>query len=158
MQTVVNILIIKITVGDYKLVKSKDLSICAGETAKLFVDEVSGSTITWSTKNQTQLVPFANGDTINVKPKQPTEYYVSINLNGCIKTDSIHVIVNPTSYTLPDENVCYNDSILLNNDGGKITYGIIDQHPTVTLSTDSFYILHQATNLVGYPIASIKNQ
>jgi len=24
------------------------------------------------------------------------------------------------------------------------------------LSTDSFYILHQATNLVGYPIASIK--
>jgi len=45
---------IKITVGDYNnLVNQKTYQYVPGETAKLFVDEVSGSTITWSTKNQT---------------------------------------------------------------------------------------------------------
>lgn len=68
----------------------------------------------WNTGNTT---PF-------LTPTQSGIYWVQGALNGCLDSDTIHVIINPnpTVSLGPDQSICLNDSIILNATNSNAIY------------------------------------
>jgi hypothetical protein len=126
----------KITVSDFKIIKSQDKTICNGDQVKLYINHVNGSTVQWlpaGTLNK------GAGDTLIATPHQTTFFKAYVNLNGCIKTDSIKVNVNPTHSQSENKMVCGDDSVKLFAKGGTSYKWYDERHMKFILGTDSFY-------------------
>lgn len=98
----------------------KDTLICSIDTLQLFASS-SGSTYSW-----TPVATIRNPNTANpfVAPKDTTVYYVSVNNNGCVNTDSITVNVLDfiTVNAGPDTAICQTDIIQLHPISDALSY------------------------------------
>lgn len=103
-----------------------DTSVCEGQTAQLNVINVSNSTFSWSpTAGLSD--PLIQNPTAT--PSVTTVYTVTItNASGCIKTDSVQVIIDPlpiVDFSVAD--VCLNEvSLFLNQ--SSISSGSIQSY------------------------------
>lgn len=98
----------------------KDTLICSIDTLQLFASS-SGGTFSW-----TPVTTIINPNTPNpfVAPKDTTVYYVSVNNNGCINTDSITVNVLDfiTVNAGLDTAICQTDIIQLRPISDALSY------------------------------------
>jgi gliding motility-associated-like protein len=93
-------------------------TICAGDTATIFVtySDINQVTYSWSPGGQTT-------DTIHVKPDSTTTYYVTVtdtNSIGCVMRDSITIAVNPLPKLIltGDTIICKGETDTLHVSGG----------------------------------------
>ncbi len=109
---------VKVTVGTPPAItKSNDTSICKNSSAQLFA--AGGVSYIWtpaaSLSNSTVANPVAT-------PAISTTYYVKvINAEGCAKTDSVKVMINPVPLitTSNDTTICNDASVQLFASGGN---------------------------------------
>ena len=101
-----------------------DLQICLGDTAQL--NASGGISYVWSPIESAPGDTILSNDTIAdplAFPTDTTLFFVSIeDLNGCVDTDSVTVIVNPPPSVDAGSNtgICIGDSIQLGAVGGDI--------------------------------------
>ena len=137
-------------------------SICLGDSIRLRVISIVGTTYTWSNGKTT--------DSITVKPSVTTNYYVIIN-NGCIiDTSYVKVTVLPAFAGIHGtDSICRGDTALLIGSGGGTylwsnsqTTSSIKVTPTITTtytlavsngrcSKDTTFTVHVS----ALPVASI---
>jgi gliding motility-associated-like protein len=98
----------------------KDTLICSIDTLQLFATS-PGSTFSW-----TPVATIRNPNTANpfVAPKDTTVYYVTVNNNGCVNTDSIKVNVLDFIKVNagPDTAICQMDIIQLHPISDALSY------------------------------------
>ncbi len=90
-----------------------NITKCSGETATLTAS-TTGANYLWST-----------GATLNtLQVSQSGVYWVDVNLNGCVKRDSIQVIFNPTPIVNlgNDKTLCEGQTQLLDAQNAGATY------------------------------------
>ena len=101
-----------------------DIQICLGDTAQL--NATGGISFVWTPLESAPGDTILSNDTIADPMAYPTDttlFFVTIeDINGCVDTDSITVIVNPppTVDAGSDAGICIGDSIQLTATGGDI--------------------------------------
>ncbi len=120
-----------------------DVQICIGDSTQLSAN--GADSYVWTPNSS--LTNAVISDPIAF-PTDTTQYIVQgVDLNGCINTDTIIVIVNPlpNADAGANENICENDDLLLIATGGE-SY----------LWSPSFYLNHDTVaNPLAYPDTSM---
>ena len=91
----------------------KDTSYCALDSVQLNATTIGSGVFTWSPANR---IINANTATATVFPTSATKYYVTLNQNGCLATDSVTVKpVNDVNaaITASATSICEDDTITL---------------------------------------------
>jgi hypothetical protein len=103
---------IKILVSDFNLSTSGNRSSCPGSPVKLWATYNPDAVYFWEPDSLTGLAYY--DDTVTVYPQKTTSFKVTVTLNGCIKTDSLVININPQSVDLGGAlTVCPGDSFLM---------------------------------------------
>ncbi len=101
------------------LLAFRDTLICSIDTLQLFANSIGS--FTW-----TPTTTLRNANTANpyVFPKDTTTYYVTVNNNGCINTDSVTVNVLDfiTVNAGPDTSICQTDTFRLKPISDALSY------------------------------------
>ena len=100
--------IVPITIPGRPLVNlGNDTTLCNGSSLLLNATSWSGSTYLWqnNSTNPTYIVTALGTGT----------YYVRVTYNGCIKTDTIRVSINPIMPVTQTKRLCGNDSVQLSS-------------------------------------------
>lgn len=116
-----------------------DLSLCEGSSIQL-----NGSGI--GTPLWYPSAGLSNPNILNpvAAPAQTTTYYLNLQLNGCVKTDSVTITVNalPLVNADTDKEICAGNSVQLNGSGN----GNIQWYPSTGLNNTSI------TNPIASPL------
>ncbi len=88
----------------------KDSTICAQKPLRIGY-EVAGSSYLWNTGATTPFISVNSTD----------DYMLTVNLNGCIVHDSIHIVAmeDPQPDLGPDQDICLDQTIILNGSYGN---------------------------------------
>lgn len=118
-----------------------DHEICVGDSAQLQAS--GGGTYLWSPSSSLTNKDIANPIAF---PVISTRYFVEINLNGCLSTDSVFITVNPlpSANAGPDQTICKNDSANLTASGGNSyawSTGVNNQSIWVSPSVTTLYLV-----------------
>ncbi|MBS1938200.1 MAG: gliding motility-associated C-terminal domain-containing protein, partial [Bacteroidetes bacterium] len=110
-----------------------DLSLCAGTTARIGAT-VPGATYLWNTGAATDSI------TVNA----PGTYWLQVQLNGCIASDTVQVTIKPLpNFSLgPDRQVCPGGSTLLDAAiaGGAYLWSNGATSASITASTGTWSV------------------
>ncbi len=158
----------------------KDTLICSNDSLALGVN-ISSGTINWTPStgpNQLRIMN-SNSATPTVYPQDTTKYYVSVNDNGCVNSDTVTVNVLKfiTVDAGPDTTICRTDSVMLKPNSYALSYQWVSsdgeiikniKNPYVTPLTNAIYYVTAnlgkcqardsvAVKPVPYPIARLGN-
>ncbi len=130
----------KVSVNNFN-VAMRDTSLCAGDSI-LLAPGVSGATYVWQ-----------NGDSTNTYTvKTDGTYIVQVNLNGCIKKDTVQVAAKTISVNLgPDQTICDHDTLKLDTKEPNCNYLWQDNSTNQT-----FDVTQAGTYWVDVSLASCK--
>ncbi len=121
-----------------------DKEICEGSVAEIGFPSEPGATYSWSPSTGLSNYTTAQTTTLNTLPAGIYEYYLTVTVNGCSRTGSVTVKVNP----LP--NVAQASSFTICN-GASIQIEVISE-PGITYSWSPAIGLSDAT--IPNPIAN----
>jgi gliding motility-associated-like protein len=96
-----------------------DTLICRGDAVQL--EAIGNGTFSWTPLGN---ISNPNTATPTVTPASTTRYFVQLNDNGCINTDTVDVrVVNfVTLSVMPDTVICSTDTIQLRTSGDGLSY------------------------------------
>ncbi|CAN5188513.1 hypothetical protein BH09BAC1_BH09BAC1_09900 [soil metagenome] len=113
---------VKVSVGALPYTKSRDTTVCLGNSARLLISGSAGYTYNWTTGTST--LSCTNCGNPTATPTATTVYYVNISNGTCTVTDSIKVTVSTLtgSFIQNPGTLCVFDSTLLTANSGYSSY------------------------------------
>lgn len=96
-------------------------SICSGDSVQLSSSNSLGAAASYSWSPSATL-SAASGSAVYASPANTTTYTVNANINGCVRSGNITVVVNTlpaVSFTPPNPGVCAGSSVNVTANGGN---------------------------------------
>jgi gliding motility-associated-like protein len=125
-----------------------DVTLCSGDTVQIGTTATTGYIYSWTPpgglSSTTVSDPLAIVSNSGGTPISVT-YTVTVNLNGCISTDSVTITVNPqpnVTATANPTSICIGDSAILTATGATSYSWALSTSPGNPISTSSTFVVY----------------